>query len=165
MAEENELDEIESEDSVGNQFLTFCLDKETYAIDLLAVMEIIRLTPITPVPEAYSFVKGIINLRGKIIPVMDVRLRFGLEEKAYQDRTCIIVVIIDRLEIGLLVDSVTEVMEIPSSQMEVLPNVNATSQRFVKGIGKVNDSIKLVLDLERLLFDEEVQKLKTEALT
>lgn len=144
-----------------NQFLTFGIEKETYAIDLLNVMEIIRLIQITPIPETFNFIKGIINLRGKIIPVMDVRMRFNIPEKAYEDRTCIIVVSIKGLEMGLIVDHVTEVLEIPESQTDAMPSVSkSASQRFVRGIGKTDGGVKIILDLDKLLFDEEMEALK-----
>ena len=143
-----------------NQFLTFGIEKETYAIDLLNVMEIIRLIQITPIPETFNFIKGIINLRGKIIPVMDIRMRFSIAEKAYEDRTCIIVVSIKGLEMGLIVDHVSEVLEIPETQIDDMPSVSKTaSQRFVRGIGKTDSGVKIILDLDKLLFDEEVQAL------
>lgn len=144
-----------------NQFLTFGIEKETYAIDLLNVMEIIRLIQITPIPETFNFIKGIINLRGKIIPVMDVRMRFNLPEKAYEDRTCIIVVSIKGLEMGLIVDHVSEVLEIPENQIDSMPSVSkTTSQRFVRGIGKTEGGVKIILDLDKMLFDEEIEALK-----
>lgn len=153
---DDEGDEIQE-----NQFLTFGIEKETYAIDLLNVMEIIRLIQITPIPETFPFIKGIINLRGKIIPVMDVRMRFNIAEKAYEDRTCIIVVNIKGLEMGLIVDHVSEVLEIPESQTDAMPSVSKTaSQRFVRGIGKTDGGVKIILDLDKLLFDEEMEALK-----
>ena len=154
------LDE-EGDEIQENQFLTFGIEKETYAIDLLNVIEIIRLIQITPIPEAFAFVKGIINLRGKIIPVMDVRMRFSISEKAYEDRTCIIVVNIKGLEMGLIVDHVSEVLEIPETQIDAMPTVSKTaSQRFVKGIGKTDSGVKIILDLDKMLFDEEMEALK-----
>ncbi len=154
-AMDDEGDEIQE-----NQFLTFGIEKETYAIDLLNVMEIIRLIQITPIPETFDFIKGIINLRGKIIPVMDIRMRFSLEEKPYEDRTCIIVVSIKGMEMGLIVDHVSEVLEIPESQTDAMPSVSKTaSQRFVRGIGKTDGGVKIILDLDKLLFDEEMEAL------
>lgn len=161
LADDENLVDDENDEIQENQFLTFGIEKETYAIDLLNVMEIIRLIQITPIPETFNFIKGIINLRGKIIPVMDVRLRFNIAEKGYEDRTCIIVVSIKGLEMGLIVDHVSEVLEIPEGQVDVMPSVSKTaSQRFVRGIGKTDSGVKIILDLDKLLFDEEAEALK-----
>jgi purine-binding chemotaxis protein CheW len=123
-------------------------------------MEIIRIIKITPMPEMFDFLKGVINLRGNVIPVMDVRLRFGLKERDYDDRTCIIVVKIKDLEIGLIVDTVSEVIEIPEGQIEPPPKMHMKSQqKYIMGIGKTGDEVKILLDLNKLLFDEEIQKI------
>lgn len=152
---------IDDDNNQENQFLTFTLGKEDYAINILNVVEIIRMLKITPIPETMTFIKGIINLRGKIIPIMDVRLRFGLEEKEHDDRTCIIVVHIRDVEIGLIVDAVSEVTEIESKYIEEMPDINkGQNQRYVKGLGKINNEVKVVLDMSRLLFDEEIEALK-----
>jgi len=157
-------EEVDDDDDDGiqeNQFLTFGIASETYGINILQVMEIIRLVKITPIPETLAFIKGVINLRGKIIPVMDVRLRFNLASKDFDDRTCIVVVNIRDLEIGLIVDHVSEVLEIPAAHIEPMPTVNQSShQRFVKGIGKMEGEVKILLDLDKLLFDEEIDQLK-----
>ncbi len=156
------LEDDENEELQENQFLTFGIEKETYAIDLLNVMEIIRLIQITPIPETFPFIKGIINLRGKIIPVMDVRLRFNLVEKNYEDRTCIIVVSIKGVEMGLIVDHVSEVLEIAQEQIDSMPSVSKNAaQRFVKGIGKTDGGVKIILDLDSLVFDGEMDILKS----
>ena len=161
IADDDLMNDDEGDEIQENQFLTFGIEKETYAIDLLNVMEIIRLIQITPIPETFNFIKGIINLRGKIIPVMDVRMRFNLSEKAYEDRTCIIVVSIKGLEMGLIVDHVSEVLEIPETQIDSMPSVSKTaSQRFVRGIGKTDGGVKIILDLDKMLFDEELEALK-----
>ncbi len=154
-------DEDEDDGIQENQFLTFGIASEIYGINILHVVEIIRLVKITSIPESLDFIKGIINLRGKIIPIMDVRIRFFLEEKEFDDRTCIVVVNIKGVEMGLIVDSVSEVIEIPEGNVEIMPNVsNSTQQRFVKGIGKIGDEVKILLDLDKLLFEEEIEKLK-----
>lgn len=149
------------EELQDDQFLTFILGDETYALDLLNVKEILQLMPITPLPQTLDYIKGIINLRGKIIPVMDVRKRFGIEDRPYEERTCIVVVTVDELSMGLVVDHVSEVIEIKSEQIDVLSSQSqATAQRFVRGIGKTDNGVKIILDLEKLLSDETFNLMK-----
>ena len=147
------------EDSQKDKYLTFHLDDECYGIEIKYVMEIIGLQKITSVPEMPDFVRGIVNLRGKIIPVMDVRVRFKKPFREYMDRTCIIVIEMNELTIGLIVDSVAEVIAIPASDVVAPPEVNRRSNRFVMGIGKVGKEVKLLLDCEKLLNDHEVEQL------
>lgn len=153
---EDDLYDDEDEGSQENQFLTFNIGEESYAIDLLNVIEIMRIMDITPIPQTHSFIKGIINLRGKIIPVMDVRLRFGTEPKPYEERTCIIVVTVDDFSMGLIVDHVDEVIEIQDSQIETLPATSqTTAQRFVRAIGKSDKGVKIILDLGKVILEKE----------
>jgi len=152
----------EEDESQENRFLTFGIATEIYGISILSVVEIIRLVKIVNIPQSLPFIKGIINLRGKIIPVMSIRKRFDLTEKEFDDRTCIIVVNIKGVDIGLIVDKVSEVLEIPSDKVEAMPQIgNSGHQRFVKGIGKIGDEVKILLDLDKLLFEEELEKIKT----
>jgi len=160
-SEIEDLYDENDDDIQENKYLTFYIDRECYALKLLHIVEIIRLLNITPVPDMDDFVKGIINLRGKIIPVMDVRLRFNLPEISYNDRTCIIIGKIDDIEMGFLVDRVSDVVEISQDQIEDTPRVNNDGrQMFVLGIGKIGDEIKIILDINRLLFEEEIEKIK-----
>jgi purine-binding chemotaxis protein CheW len=118
-------------------------------------MEIIGIQPITEVPELPHYIKGIINLRGKIIPVMDVRLRFKKEANEYNDRTCIIVIDVKDIFIGLIVDAVSDVLDISSQDIVPPPEVNANSHsKYIKGIGKVGSDVKLLLDCEKLINDD-----------
>ncbi len=154
------MEELE-EDTQKGRFLTFQLDQEGYGIDIKYVTEIIGIQEITKVPELPEYVKGIINLRGKIIPVMDVRLRFKKEPKEYSDRTCVIVIDIEELSIGLIVDSVSEVVSIPEKDMVAPPQINKGSQnRFIKNIGKVGSEVKLLLDSMKLLTGDEIQEIE-----
>lgn len=152
--------EIPEEDSQIDKYLTFELDKECYGIEIKHVTEIIGIQKITTVPEMPDYVRGIVNLRGKIIPVMDVRLRFNKPFRDYQDRTCIIVIDINELSIGLIVDRVTEVLNIPNNEVVTPPELNRRGNRYVMGIGKVGNEVKLLLDCERLLHDSEIEELK-----
>lgn len=141
----------ESEDTLSGRYLTFNIDNECYGIEIRYVTEIINMMPITPVPGLPVYVKGIVNLRGRIIPVMDIRIRFNKQSVDYSERTCIVVASIDGMDIGFIVDSVAEVLSIPDSDVVDPPNINRDSNRFIKGIGKVKDSIKLILDYQSLI--------------
>ena len=153
-------DALEDRGDNDNKFLTFCLGQEEYGVVILKVREIIGIIGITPVPQLPEYVKGVINLRGKVIPVIDVRLRFGLEERAYNDRTCFIVVRLNNISIGLIVDTVSEVMDIPASDIEPPPKVNkGAASRYIKALGKVDENVKILLDSHKLLFDDEVEQI------
>ncbi len=145
------------EDTQINRFLTFVLDRETYGIEIMYVTEIIGIQTITEIPELPDYMKGIINLRGKIVPVMDVRLRFRKEPREYNDRTCIIVIDVNEISIGLIVDSVSEVLTIPEQDIVDPPKVNNNfGSRFIKKIGKVDSNVKLLLDCDKLLTENEL---------
>ncbi|HZG76723.1 MAG TPA: chemotaxis protein CheW [Paenibacillus sp.] len=144
------------EDTQKGKFLTFVLGTEQYGIEIKFVTEIINLQPITVVPEVPAYMKGIINLRGTIIPVMDVRLRFRKEPREYNDRTCIIVIHFEDVTIGLIVDSVAEVLNIADADIVDPPNMNQAGQRYIRGVGKVNGGVKLLLDCSKLIGDDDL---------
>jgi len=149
-----------SEDTQKGKFLTFSVGREAYGIEIKFVTEIIGIQEITEVPELPDYVKGIINLRGKIIPVIDVRLRFRKEPKQYNDRTCIVVINIKETTVGLIVDNVAEVINIDDSNIVPPPQIKAGfHNRYVRGIGKVGNEVKLLLDCDKLLNDEELDKI------
>ncbi|WEK54651.1 MAG: chemotaxis protein CheW [Candidatus Cohnella colombiensis] len=152
-------DEAEAEDTQKGKYLTFQLEQVFYGIEIKNVTEIIGIQNITEVPEMPDFIRGIINLRGNIIPVMDVRLRFKKDFREYNDRTCIIVIDIMDISIGLIVDSVSEVLTIPEEGINPPPEVHNISSRYIKAIGKVDQNVKLILDCEKLLNDVEVEDL------
>lgn len=154
------LDEQE-EDTQKGKFLTFSLGEESYGIDIMYVTEIVGIQPITVVPELPDFIKGIINLRGKIIPVMDARLKFKKEPKDYNDRTCIIVIDILELSIGIIVDAVAEVLNINDDNIVPPPNLNTTGRKYIKSVGKSEDNVILILDCEKLLSENEIDELKS----
>lgn len=148
------------EDTQKGRFLTFSLGKEGYGIEIKYVTEIIGIQAITEIPELPEYVRGIINLRGKIIPVMDVRLRFKKEPKEYNDRTCVIVIDIKDVSIGLIVDTVAEVLTIPDENIVEPPKMNkGFYNRYIKNIGKVGNEVMLLLDCEKLLTDDELDDL------
>ncbi len=151
--------EIE-EDTQKDRFLTFSLGKESYAIDIKYVVEIVGIQAITEIPQLPKYVRGIINLRGNIIPVLDVRLRFKKEPKEYNDRTCVIVVNIKELSMGLIVDSVAEVITISEKDMVDPPQMNkGINNRYIKKLGKTENDVKLLLDCEKLLTENEIENI------
>lgn len=146
------------EDTQKGKFLTFSLGKEVYAIEIKFVTEIIGIQPITEVPELPEYVKGIINLRGKIIPVIDIRLRFKKKSVDYNDRTCIIVVEVKKVSVGLIVDNVSEVSSIADEDIVPPPDMNkGTENKYIKAIGKVGNEVKLILECEELMNSNDVE--------
>ena len=139
------------EDTLGDRFLTFVLDKEIYGIELKFVTEIIGIQTITVIPDTPDYIRGIINLRGKIIPVMDVRLRFSKDLKEYTDRTCVIVVNIQDISVGLIVDSVWEVISIPEEEIAAPPEMGKEGNKFIRGVGTSGNEVKLLLNCEKIL--------------
>jgi purine-binding chemotaxis protein CheW len=154
MDNENDFEE----DTQKDRYLTFALGRECYGIEIRYVTEIIGIQTITQIPELPEYVKGIINLRGKIIPVIDVRIRFKNEPKEYNDRTCIVVVDIKDISIGLIVDNVNEVLTIPELDTVEPPQVNKNAaNRYIKKIGKSGNTVKLLLDCEKLLSEDDLE--------
>ena len=146
-----------TEDTQRGKFLTFVIGHEEYAIEIKYVTEIIGgIQDITEVPEVPEYVRGIINLRGKIIPVIDVNMRFKKDPKPYNDRTCIIVIDIEDLLVGLIVDNVAEVLSITDENIVAPPDTKSGfNNRYIKGIGKVANAVKLILDCNLLLGADE----------
>ncbi len=141
------------------QLVVFSLLNENYGIDIYKVQEIIQYRDITYVPKAPPFVKGVINLRGRIIPVIDLKERFGLPEKEVTADTRIIVVEISSQTIGLIVDSVTEVLRIPNTNIEPPPPVTTIEADFIEGVGKLDERLIIILDIDRILTKEEKREL------
>ena len=152
--------EIQEEDTQKGRFLTFKLGEEVFGLEIKYVTEIVGIQPITNIPEVPEYVKGIINLRGKIIPVIDVRIKFKKEPIEYDERTCIIVIDIDDMSVGLIVDNVSEVVTIKDEDIVPPPSYKTGFQnKYIKGVGKSKDGVKLVLDSNKLLSNEEKQKI------
>ena len=136
----------------GGKFLTFYLGGEEYGLEILKVHEIIGLLPITPVPRAPVYVRGVINLRGKIIPTMDLRLRFGMAEVEKTDETCIIVVQANSVQVGIVVDRVSEVLDISAGDIQEAPTFGAdVDTEYILGIGKAEGRVRLLLDIDKVL--------------
>ena len=147
------------------KYLTFSLAGEEYGIGILKIKEIIGMMPITSVPQTPDFVKGVINLRGKVIPVIDLRLRFGMEEIDYTERTCIIVVENESpsgmVQIGSVVDAVSEVLNIKGEEIEDTPTFGAKlDTEYILGMAKMEGGVKILLDIDKVLSTEEVSDLE-----
>ena len=163
---EEELEVLEEEDTQKDKYLTFHIGGEDYAISICHVIEIIGMLKITEVPQTPNYVKGVINLRGKVIPVMDIRLRFEMEARDYDERTCVIVVNFNDNTVGFVVDTVSEVLDIPEESVETCGQLsNSEGGNFICGMGKVEDRIKMILDVDALLFkdNEVLENLSTDA--
>lgn len=161
------MDESQSEKSQHKEgkYLTFSLAGEEYGIGILQVKEIIGMITITPIPQTPPHVKGVINLRGKVIPVIDLRLKFGMPPMEYTDRTCIIVIEVSQeagyILIGILVDSVSEVLNIKGADIEDTPNFGARlNTDFILGMAKAGNAIKILLDIDRVMTADEVAALE-----
>lgn len=148
------------------KYLTFALGKEEYGIGILRVKEIIGMMPVTAVPQTPRFVKGVINLRGKVIPVVDLRLKFGMEELGYTERTCIIVVEVAGdaagtqvdTQIGIVVDAVSEVLNIKAEDVEETPTFGSMLRTdFILGMAKMEGGVKILLDIDKVLSRQEFE--------
>ena len=145
------------EDMLAGKYLTFTLGQESYGVEVMKIREIIRLIDITPVPQVPEYIKGVINLRGKIIPVADLRIKFGLSAAAETERTCIVVVQIKcasgiTTSMGLIVDAVEEVLSIAQSEIEETPDFGKKLDTdYIMGMAKIKGAVKTLLDLDRVL--------------
>ena len=150
----------------AGKYLSFRLAKEEFAIDVLSVREIMGMQEVTSVPQTPAYVKGVINLRGKVIPVVDLRLKFGLPELEYTQRTYIIVVQIEgeagKMLMGAIVDGVSEVLTLQAADIEETPDFgDGTSAPYILGMAKIKNKVKILLDINMVLTAQEVQKLET----
>ncbi|GJQ60070.1 MAG: purine-binding chemotaxis protein CheW [Candidatus Scalindua sp. AMX11] len=140
------------------KFLTFVLNHEEYGIEILKVREIIGVIGITPVPQTPDYLKGVINLRGKVIPVIDLRLKFSMTEEEHKQETCIIVVEVNNAPIGVVVDNVSEVLDIKSEEVEDTPQFGRDiDTSFIMGLGKAKEKIIILLDIDKVLSTEELE--------
>jgi len=151
-------------DERAGKYLTFQLAQEEFGIRVLKVREIMGIQDITAVPHTPSYVQGVINLRGKVIPVLDLRLKFGLPEMEYNQRTCIIVVQIQGesglILMGIIVDGVSEVLNLNGSEVEDTPDFGSSfTMPYILGMAKVKGKVKILLDIDRVLTNQEVQGL------
>ena len=148
----------------AGKYLTFNLAVESYGLEILKVREIIGMMDITSVPKTPAHVKGVINLRGRVIPVVDLRLKFGLEEAEHTEETCIIVVDVRGTQTGIIVDTVDEVLDIGERDIEDAPNFGDTvNTRFILGVAKIDGDVKILLDIDSVLTSEDLAALKVAA--
>lgn len=153
---------VEPVSNIGGKYLTFTMDNEEYGMGILKIKEIIGMMSITAVPQTPEFVKGVINLRGKVIPVVDLRLMFGLDPIDYNQRTCIIVVEIEGesgvVMIGIVVDAVCEVLNIRGDDIEDAPAFGTDlNTEYILGMAKIEGSVKILLDIDKLLIEQECE--------
>jgi len=145
----------EDDDTLSNRYLTFNIGDEVYGFEIMYVTEIIGMQKITKVPNIADFIKGIINLRGIIYPVVSVRKRFGLEEIPFTEKTCIILVKVRNMGVGLIVDNVAEVIRIEPTNIFPPPQTyKGSKSKYISSIAKIDQDVKILLDLDKLLFDE-----------
>jgi purine-binding chemotaxis protein CheW len=161
-------DALKNMPDMDAKYLTFSLEDEEYGIGILKIKEIIGMMPITTVPQTPDFVKGVINLRGKVIPVIDLRLRFKMEAIDYTERTCIIVVEIEgqtgTVQIGIVVDSVSEVLNIKGNNIEETPTFGTRlNTEYILGMAKIEGGVKILLDIDKVLNTDEIVILETAA--
>lgn len=151
----SEIISQETLDDLNGRFLTFYIGRSIYGIELLHVIEIIGIQSITQVPGVPHYVKGIINLRGKIVPVIDVRLKLDQEPRDYDDKTCIVVVIIDDMQVGLIVDSVSEVADVDASTLSQPPELsNGYTNSYLKSVSQIGEKVILNLDCDKFFQSE-----------
>jgi purine-binding chemotaxis protein CheW len=153
---DRQADSVFDPAALAGKYLTFALSNEEYGLPVLKVREIIKMMDITVVPQVPRHVRGVINLRGKVVPVIDLRLAFGFEEQAYTERTCIIVVEIalsrTRAMMGVIVDHVSEVLSITADEIERTPDFGErVDTSYMQGVAKVRGTVKILLDLDRVL--------------
>lgn len=146
------------QDSMQGMYLTFELANEGYGLEIRYVIEIIGIQPVTYVPDMPGHVIGVLNLRGKVIPIIDVRLRFHLASRDYDERTCIIVVNVNEHSVGLVVDKVNEVVDIPLKEIEPPPATGRGGSQYIQGMGKLGQQVKILLNIETLIEDEELEE-------
>ncbi len=155
------MEAVATLENVANKegkFLTFELGNEEYGVEILKVKEIIGIMNITTVPQTPDYMKGVINLRGKVIPVLDLRLKFSMQEEEHTQETCIIVVEVNNTLIGIVVDRVSEVLEIKKEEIEAAPSFGqAIDTKFIMGLGKAKGKIIILLDIEKVLSSEELE--------
>ncbi|HMB16073.1 MAG TPA: chemotaxis protein CheW [Pelovirga sp.] len=147
-------------DSMEGMYLTFDLASEGYGLEIRHVIEIIGIQSITAVPDLPDHVIGVLNLRGKVIPIIEVRRRFKLPHRDHDERTCIVVVNVNDNSVGLVVDKVSEVITIPANEIEPPPATGRNRKHYIAGMGKIGQQVKILLDIETLLEDEKLEEIE-----
>ena len=154
-------DELEAGDS--NKYLLCRIGEEVYGIDIRHVTDIVEMQGITYIPDMPEYVKGVINLRGKVIPSVDLRLRFGMQGREYDDRTCIVIIRMGDFSVGFIVDTVTEVLDVPGSDVEPPPSFQRDEKkdRYIAGLAKIGQNVRILLDVEKIVKQDELQDIDT----
>lgn len=152
----------DEDSSLSSKYLLFNLGDEEYGVDISKVTGIEELQKVTHIPDMPTFMKGVINLRGRVIPVLDLRLRFGMEERPYDDRTCIIITNIKSLSVGLIVDTVTVVIDMDSASIDPPPSFKSDSgkERYIYGLARVDEDVKILVDVEKIIHEDDIRVLK-----
>jgi purine-binding chemotaxis protein CheW len=154
-------DQPQQADFRAGKYLTFFLDKEEYGVEILKVQEIIGRMPITPVPLTSKYIRGVINLRGKIHPIMDLKIKFGMDETQMTNETCIIVIKTSSVMMGVLVDKVSEVVNVNSEDIEDTPSFGAdVNPEYLLGLGKTGGKVCLLLDIEKVITATDIINMK-----
>lgn len=161
---DQKVEATEVGEQLAGKYLTFLLGEEEYGIEILKVQEIIQMQKVTQIPKAPDFVRGVINLRGKVIPVVELRKKFGMETQEDTEKTCIIVVLIHAgdqgITMGISIDEVKEVLDIGTGEIEETPSFGASIETdFIMGIGKVGETVKMLLDIDKVLSEGELSSI------
>jgi len=160
MTDESNVAVAEATKQRAGKYLTFMLAEEEYGLEILKVREIIKMMEITSVPRTPEFVKGVVNLRGKVIPVVDLRLKFGMPLAETTEETCIIVVDVGGIEMGTIIDQVNEVLDITEDEIDDAPSFGTdVDTEFILGMGKTGDRVSILLDIGKVLAAEELDEL------
>jgi len=164
MSDDMDMFDDDDLDSQENKYMLFNIADEVYGIEIMHVLEIIEMMRITDVPDMPDYIKGVINLRGKVIPVMDMRLRFRMPERPYDDRNCVIIVNVNDFALGLIVDTVAEVQNITKENISPPPEFKSGNgnERYIKGLGRVGDEVKIIIDAEKIVFKDDIDLLKNQ---
>ena len=145
-------------DELAGRYLTFMLGENTYGVELMRVIDIITIQAITSVPYVPEYVKGVINLRGKIIPVIDMRIKFGLPSVGYDDRTCIIVIEMERIQVGMIVDTVSEVLTLNNESLTLIPEFDRyNNNKYLSSIGRIGEKLVMNLNCHKIFVEDSGQ--------
>ena len=155
------MDDSMEEETGTSKYLLYHLGDEIYGIDIAHVLEIVEMQKITEVPDMPAYFKGVFNLRGKVIPAMDLRIRFNMPERVYDDRTCIIVVQVENSVVGFIVDTVSEVHDIKENSIEPPPGFKGDDKKgkYISGLAKIGNDVRIIIDAKRILNDEDIDSL------
>jgi purine-binding chemotaxis protein CheW len=150
-----------SDAEIKEQYVSFIIEDEYYGVDILKVQEIVGMSKITVVPNMMNYMKGVINLRGRVVPVVDMRLKFRMAERQYDQVTVILIVEVKGKEVGMIVDSVSDVIEIPRNKIQETHQFKASIEAdFIKGIGNLDNMLVILLDVDRILSSEELEHIE-----